>query len=102
MPRFENQIEQPFAAEAAGALGHAGRKLRKSLDALHEYDAAVAASIRASNPAMRADLVARAAELFWGYVVQRELLGLLDADYIREQYVIPEEVSRAIGPRHRA
>ena len=34
MPRFKLPIEYPFAAEAAAALGYAGRKLGKALDAL--------------------------------------------------------------------
>ena len=34
MPRFNLPIEYPFAAEAAAALGYAGRKLGKALDAL--------------------------------------------------------------------
>jgi hypothetical protein len=37
MPRFENPLEYQFAAEAAAALGHAGRQLRKALDALNKY-----------------------------------------------------------------
>jgi hypothetical protein len=50
----------------------------------------------------RAELVADAAERFWGYVVQRELLGLSDADYIRQQYGVPTEVVKAMGPKRRA
>lgn len=43
MPRCENPVEYPFAAEAAAALGHAGRQLKKALDALRRYDSHVSA-----------------------------------------------------------
>jgi hypothetical protein len=96
MPRFEHPIEYPFAAEAAAALGYAGRKLRKTLDALRDFDGDRASSRKLS---LRADLVANAAEAFWSYVVQREEFGLLDPEYIREQYQVPEDVWRAMGPK---
>jgi hypothetical protein len=102
MPRFQHPIEHPLAAEAAAALGYAGEKLRKTLDALKEYDSAVASLARLPEASLRAELVAEAAEAFWGYVVQREEFGLLDAEYIREQYSIPDEVWRAMGPKIRS
>jgi hypothetical protein len=73
MPRFEHPIEYPFAAEAAAALGHAGKKLRKTLDALKEFDSGPESR---RNPGVRADLVANAADAFWSYVVRREEFGL--------------------------
>jgi hypothetical protein len=96
MPRFENDIEAQFAGEAAASLGLAGRRLRKALDALHKFDAETNAGVRHRKP--RGDLVAAAGEAFWGYVVQRELLGLMDADYIAKEYGVPPEVKRAMGP----
>ena len=102
MPRFENPVEYPFAAEAAAALGYAGRQLKKALDALRKYDSHVSAGYRRADATMRADLIAAAGEAFWGYVVQRELLGLLDPEYIGQEYGVPPEVWRAMGPRSRA
>jgi hypothetical protein len=102
MPRFENPIEYPFAAEAAAAIGHAGRQLGKALDALRSYDSHVSAGYRRADPAVRADLIAAAGEAFWGYVVQRELLGLLDPEYIGQEYGVPPEVWHAMGPRNRS
>jgi hypothetical protein len=99
MPRFENPIEYPFAAEAATALGYAGKKLRKALDALRDFDGHPASS---RNLSLRADLVANAAEAFWSYVVQREEFGLLDPEYIREQYGVPEDVWLAMGPKRKS
>jgi len=98
MPRFENDIEAQFAGEAAASLGLAGRRLRKSLDALHKYDADVSAGGKRAGAKSRADLVAAAGEAFWGYVVQRELLGLMDADYIAKEYGVPPEVKQSMGP----
>lgn len=99
MSRFENDIDAEFAQEAAASLGLAGRRLRKALDALHKYDADSNAGPADSK--RRSELVATAGEAFWGYVVQRELLGLLDADYIAQEYGVPPEVKRAMGPNIR-
>lgn len=99
MPRFENDIEAEFAGEAAASLGLAGRRLRSALDALHKHDADTNAGVRHRKP--RTELVAAAGEAFWGYVVQRELLGLMDADYIAQEYGVPPEVKRAMGPNIR-
>jgi hypothetical protein len=99
VPRFENPIEYPFAAEAAAALGHSGRQLQKALDALRKYDSQVSAGNLQADPTVRSDLIAIAGEAFWGYVVQRELLGLLDPEYIGQEYGVPPEVWRAMGPR---
>ena len=99
MPRFDKPIEYQFAAEAAAALGHAGRQLRKALDALRKYDSDVSDGSRRADPQTRSGLVAAAGEAFWGYVVQRELLGLLDPDYIAKEYAVPPEVWQAMGPK---
>ena len=95
MARFENPGDYLFAAEAAAALGHSGRKLRKSLDALLQYDR----SPRSYPSRTRDEFVADAAEAFWSYVVQREQFGLLDPDYIAAEYGVPEDVQRAMGPK---
>ena len=100
MARFENDIEAEFAQEAAASLGLAGRRLRRALDALKKHDADVSAGQRlGSQP--RSELVAIAGEAFWGYVVQRELIGLMDADYIAQEYGVPGEVKQAMGPNIR-
>lgn len=99
MPRFTLPIEYPFAAEAATALGYAGKKLGKTLDALADYDAAVASSARRADASLRTDLAATAADALWSYVVQREEFGLLDAEYIRQQYDVPDDVWKTMGPK---
>src|SRR5262245_60419526 len=95
MPRFENPTDYLFAAEAAAALGHSGRKLRKALDALIKFDQ----SPGSYGPRTRGEFVAEAAEAFWSYVVQREQFGLMDADYIAAEYAVPEDVQKAMGPK---
>ena len=91
-----------IVGEAAAALGHAGRKLGKALNALRRYDAEVAAAARRSDAAFRASLVLDAADAFWGYVVQREQFGLLDSDYIAAEYAVPDEVRLVMGPKRSA
>jgi uncharacterized protein DUF6665 len=98
MPRFENPSDSLFAAEAAAALGHSGRKLRKALDALIQFDQSPSSYATRT----RDEFVAEAAEAFWSYVVQREQFGLMDQDYIAAEYAVPDEVQRAMGPNVRA
>jgi hypothetical protein len=100
MSRFNSPTDIELAGEAALALGLAGKRLRKSLDALRAFDANQKRA--AVDPLQRSRLIADAAELFWGYVVQRELLGLNDPDYIRKEYDVPAEVVNAMGPKRRA
>lgn len=99
MSRFDNPIELPLAGEAAASLGLAGRKLKRTMDVLRRYDAYVAARTRQPNAARRESLVKDAAEAYWGFVVQREHLGLLDADRIAEEYGVPGDVKLAMGPK---
>ncbi|WP_116813568.1 DUF6665 family protein [Steroidobacter cummioxidans] len=101
MPKFDNPLDLPFAGEAAASLGLAGRKLKKTLDALRQYDADVSSSAHPSDEAARKQLVMGAAEAYWGYVVQREQLGLLDPEYIAKEYDIPSDVKLAMGPKGR-
>jgi hypothetical protein len=98
-PKFDNPIDQQLAGEAAASLGRAGRQLRRALDALKKFDADTAAGNRRRGSGSRAELIAAAGEAFWGYVVQRELLGLVDPEYIAREYHIPPEVLQAMGPR---
>lgn len=102
MVKFDNPIDSLLAGEAAASLGISGRKLKKTLDALRQYDSDVAALTRPSDQAARNSLVMEAAEAYWGYVVQREQFGLMDSEYIAKEYAVPEDVKRAMGPKGRA
>jgi hypothetical protein len=101
MPLFDNPLTIPLAGEAAGALGYAGRRLRKTLDALRNYDLHTQAHQRPVAAADRSALVAEAGDALWSYIVQREILGLHDADYICHEYQVPDEVRRSMAPRRR-
>jgi hypothetical protein len=100
--KFDNAIDSLLAGEAAASLGISGRKLKKTLDALRQYDADVAALTRQPDESARKSLVMEAAEAYWGYVVQREQFGLMDSEYIATEYSIPEDVKLAMGPKHQA
>lgn len=102
MIKFDNPIDSLLAGEAAASLGISGRKLAKTLDALRQYDADVAARTRQPDDSARKHLVMEAAEAYWGYVVQREQFGLVDAEYIAKEYAIPEDVKLAMGPKRTA
>ena len=75
--------------------------MRKALDLLQQYDAEVAGGAREAEASVRLQLMEEAAEKLWGYVVQRELVGLRDPEYIREQYRVPSDVWRRMGPKRR-
>ena len=92
-------VEVEIAGEKAAALGRSGRKLRTALDKLQRFDERVRGHARSADPVARAKLVKMAADAFWAYVVQREVMGLVDADYIRREYRVPHEVWRRGSPR---
>jgi hypothetical protein len=47
----------------------------------------------------RAELVKAAADAVWGFLVQREVMGLRDRAAIVAEYGIPREVLNRIGAR---
>ena len=97
MRRFEGPMQANISEEVASSLAESGRRLRKALDLLTEHDRH--ASRIAQSDSRRHALIDEAAEKLWGYVVQRELIGLNDADYIRQHYAVPDEVWRRMGPK---
>ena|SRR6188472_890478 len=97
MRRFEGPLQANISEEVAASLAESGRRLRKALDLLLDYDRDLS---HVSQPeSKRYALIDEAAEKLWGYVVQRELIGLNDADYIRQHYGVPDEVWRRMGPK---
>ena len=98
MARYKNSIEAELTAETAANLGRSGKRLQKALDALKKFDAEVATGkSRRADASTRARLVEESADAFWGYVVQRELLGVQDAEYIANEYGVPAEVRAIAG-----
>ena len=83
-------LSHELRAEAAAALGHAGRKVEATLAALkaHEGDAEE-----------RAAKLKAAAEAVYAYFIQRELLGLRNTALTVRDYGIPDEVLLRLGAR---
>lgn len=83
-----------LASEMADALGRAGRKVETALEALK-------AAGDACDPDRRETLLDDAAELVWGFFIQREICGFRNqADAIR-RYGIPGEVLARLGRARR-
>jgi len=92
-------IEKEIAGEKAAALGRSGRKLKAALDKLRRFDEEAAGERRGSGPTARAKLVEGAGEALWAYIVQREAVGLVDAEYIRKEYNVPVDVWTHMSPK---
>jgi hypothetical protein len=75
--------------EQAQSLGRAGRKVEAALAALRDHP----------GGEDRAALLAAAADAVWGFLVQREVMGLRDRAQVIAQYAIPREVLARIGAR---
>ena len=91
-------VEKEIAGEKAASLGRSGRKLRTALDKLRRFDEGAGVPRRSREAASRERLVAVAGEALWSYVVQREAIGLIDADYIRREYAVPPDVWQHMRP----
>ena len=74
--------------EQAASLGQSGRKVEKALAALRDHEGEG-----------RAEVLKAAADAVWGFLVQREIMGLRDRAAIVAQYGIPREVMNRIGVR---
>ena len=75
--------------EQAYSLGKAGTKVEAALAALSAHPGGEG----------RAALVKAAADAVWGFLVQREVMGLRDRAAIVAHYGIPREVLVRIGAR---
>lgn len=86
-------LEVEIRAEQAVALGRGGRDVAAALQRLRDFDAA------GTGPVPRADLVAAAADVVWGFLIHRELCGLRDRDQVIRDCGIPGEVLCRLGVR---
>jgi len=86
-------LDVEIRAEQAASLGRGGRDVGAALRRLRDFDAA------GSGPTPRADLVAAAADVVWGFLIHRELCGLRDRDAVIRDYAIPAEVLCRLGAR---
>src|SRR3954463_4424961 len=73
--------------EQAYSLGRAGEKVEAALAALAEHPGGEG----------RAAVLKAAADAVWGFLVQREVMGLRDRAAVVAQYGIPREVLARIG-----
>jgi hypothetical protein len=78
-----------------------GRQLQAALERLEAFDAGA----RTGSPADAAErdaLVGAAGEALWYFVVQREVLGLRDADTVMRELRVPREVRLRMGLNRRS
>jgi len=75
--------------EQAGSLGRAGRKVEAALAELAAHPGGEG----------RAAVLKATADAVWGFLVQREIIGLRDRAAVIEQYDIPREVLVRLGAR---
>jgi hypothetical protein len=94
-----SSIERQIAAEKAAALGRSGKKLQVALEKLRRFDETARRGGRIFDPAARDALVDIAGEALWSYIVQREAIGLIDAEYIAREYGVPPDVRLRMRPR---
>ena len=74
-------------AEQAASLGQAGRKVEAALATLRDHPGGEG----------RAAVLKAAADAVWGFLVQREVLGLRDRNAVIAHYSIPREVMNRLG-----
>ena len=86
-------LQYEILQEKAATLARLGRRLQAALDALAAFDAAGGAGA----PGERDALVGAAGEALWYYVVQREVLGLRDAETVMRELQVPREVRLRMG-----
>jgi hypothetical protein len=81
-------LRHEILEEQAASLGRMGRKVETAL-----------AALRAHDGEGRAETLKAAADAVWGFLVQREILGLRDRAAIVAYYGIPGEVMAKLGVR---
>jgi hypothetical protein len=86
-------LQVEIRAEQAASLGRGGRDVEAALKRLRDFDVA------GDGPTPRADLVAAAADVVWGFLIHRELCGLRDRDQVVREYGVPKEVLCRLGVR---
>ena len=75
--------------EQAYSLGRAGKKIEDALAALRDHPGGEG----------REAVLKAAADAVWGFLVQREVMGLRDRDRVVAEYGVPREVLVRLGAR---
>ena len=88
-------VQAEIARERAESLTRSSQRLRAALANLRTFDAGT----HGSKP--RSQLVTEASEACLALLVQREVLGfgLKDAEAVRKDFEIPQDVWNAMGAR---
>ncbi|HEU0300644.1 MAG TPA: DUF6665 family protein [Longimicrobium sp.] len=86
-------LQYEILQEKAAVLARLGRRLQAALDALAAFDASGDEGAAGERDA----LVGAAGEALWYYVVQREVLGLRDAEVVMRELRVPREVRLRMG-----
>lgn len=89
----EAPLRYELMEEQAGSLGRAGRKVEAALAELASHP------VGGSAGEARAAALKAAADAVWGFLVQREIMGLRDRAAVVEHYGIPREVLVRLGVR---
>lgn len=84
----EAAFRYEVAEEQAATLGRMARKAEAALSALREHQGEG-----------RAEVLKKAADAVWCFLVQREVMGLRDRAQIVADYDIPREVLVRLGAR---
>lgn len=80
-------LSTEIAAEKAAALGRSAQRMSDALKAYWQAEDAADAD----------EALDRAAEAVYGFLIQRELLGLRDRETVIRDYSIPAEVLARLG-----
>ena len=86
-----NVLEYEVVEEKVSALAEAGHKAEKAMAALRAFD---------ENPTANGDrqkLVDAAAQIIWGWFIQRELIGMRNHRPVIKELGIPPEVLNRMG-----
>jgi hypothetical protein len=85
----EAVLRYELLEEQANSLGRAGRKVETALAELRAHGGGEG----------RNELLRRAADAVWGFLVQREVMGLRDRAQVIAHYDIPREVLVRLGAK---
>lgn len=95
-----NALDYELQAESAAALGDAGRRVERAIDALEALEEEFIDGTMQTNPSMarrRETLIDKAADEVWKLFIQRELLGLRGRRELIGRYRIPKAVLNRVG-----
>lgn len=98
----DNPLAVEIRQEMAATYFAACRKMVDSLEVLKDFDRAVASANRDNEQVTRrSELLEEAVERVYFVVIQREAMKLSWYEGFFEDYGVPDEVRRRLGPRRR-